>query len=94
MFDTHEEAVAAINGTEEINGKRLFVSKFISNNDNEVSRSNANPISQQMNQTFNSNIFVRNIPKEVTEDEFKKEMSKAGNIISIKIKDTTIHSEG
>jgi RNA recognition motif-containing protein len=96
MFETHEQAVAAIEGLnakKEIKGKTLFVSKFISTSENEQTKSTAPPISQQMNSTFKTNIFVRNIPKEVTEDEFTKTMAKVGKIISLKIKDTIITGE-
>lgn len=40
-----------------------------------------------MKETFKSNIFVRNIPKMVTEEEFKTQFAKAGKIISILLKD-------
>lgn len=93
MFETHDQAVAAIEGLNakrEINGKTLFVSKFISLSENVQTKSNAPPISQQMNSTFKTNIFVRNIPKEVSEEEFSKTMGKVGKIISLKMKDTTI----
>lgn len=40
-----------------------------------------------MKETFKSNIFIRNIPKQVEEDEFRNELSKAGKIISLKLKD-------
>lgn len=40
-----------------------------------------------MKETFKSNIFVRNIPKEVSEDEFRTEFEKPGKIISLKMKE-------
>ena len=70
------------------------MSKFIYSAENEQRSSQAPPISQQLNQTFKSNIFVRNIPKNVTEEEFSKVMAEAGKIISLKIKENTVEGEG
>jgi len=39
-----------------------------------------------MKETFKSNIYVRNIPKEVTEEEFMDKMKEAGKIMSVKMK--------
>jgi RNA recognition motif-containing protein len=39
-----------------------------------------------MKETFKSNIYVRNIPKEITEEEFMDKMKEAGKIISVKLK--------
>jgi len=89
MFKTHDQAQAAIDGLNqktEVNGKTLFVSKFISQGENKQQSSNP-PISQSMKETFKSNIFVRFIPKEITEDQFQKEMVKAGKILSLKLRD-------
>lgn len=40
-----------------------------------------------MKSNFEANIFIRNIPKDVTEQMFNEEMSKAGKIKSIKLED-------
>ena len=45
------------------------------------------PITRAMKQTFESNIFVRYIPKDATEEAFKTEMEKAGTVISLKLRD-------
>ena len=90
MFETHEQAKAAIEALDqkkEIKGKTLFVSKFIYSSENEQKSTQAPPISQQLNQTFKSNIFVRNIPKTVSEKDFTESMAKAGKIISLKMKE-------
>lgn len=44
------------------------------------------PISQNLTKTFNSNIFVKFIPPEMSEEDIKKTFGEAGKIISIKIK--------
>lgn len=50
-------------------GKFLIVNQHISKKENELpSGQRINPIVQNMTQTFNSNIYVKFIPNEVTED--------------------------
>jgi len=45
-----------------------------------------NPITQNLNKTFNSNIYIKFIPNEVTEEELRKTFSmKDANIVSIKL---------
>jgi len=90
QFKTHEQAAAAIEALDskkEIDGKVLFVSKFISQNDNRSNTQKESTIGQTMKETFKSNIFIRNIPKEVGEEEFRSEFDKAGKIISLKLKE-------
>lgn len=92
QFKTHEQAKAAIDALDskkEINGKVIFVSKFISSSDNQGQSQKETQIGQTMKETFKSNIFVRNIPKDVGEDEFRDKFGKAGKIISLKLKDRT-----
>jgi RNA recognition motif-containing protein len=43
------------------------------------------PISQNLTKTFNSNVYVKYIPNDISEDEVKKTFSQAGNIISMRI---------
>lgn len=47
-----------------------------------------------MKETFKSNIYVRNIPKEITEDEFKAKMGEAGKIISVRLKEMVQNIDG
>ena len=47
-----------------------------------------------MKETFKSNICIRNIPKTVTEAEFEEKMKKAGNIISLKLRDNEQKNNG
>lgn len=59
----------------------------MSKRDNELADSNRiSPISQNLTKTFNSNVFIKFIPVEVTQEEIKSSFSKAGNIISILLK--------
>ena len=39
-----------------------------------------------MARNFNSNLFVKNVPNEVTEEEIDKLFSRFGKILSIKLK--------
>jgi polyadenylate-binding protein len=52
MFETHEQAKAAVEALDTkkvVNGKTLFVSKFIYSSENDNNKSQAPPISQQLN---------------------------------------------
>lgn len=89
MFKEHtaaKNAIEALNCKMEIEGRAIFVSKHISKSENQSS-STVPPISQQMKETFKSNIYVRYLPKTVTEKEFRDVMGRAGKIISMKLKD-------
>mgnify|MGYP006209308713 CR=1 FL=1 len=44
-------------------------------------------ITQNMKTTFEANIFVKFVPTETSEDEFKEKMGEAGKVISVKLKD-------
>lgn len=96
MFKTHEQAQAAVdalNAKKEVEGKIIFVGKFISAHDNQKNQDEGK-IDQQMKETFKSNIYVRNIPKEITEEEFKEKMGEAGKIISVRLKDMVQNIDG
>ena len=41
-----------------------------------------------MKKAYDSNIFVKSIPLEITEQEFREKFSQAGNIVSITLKQT------
>ena len=89
MYKTHDQAQAAIdalNSKKEVEGKTLFVSKFISKGENMEGKSEP-PITHAMKETFKSNIYIRYIPKEVTEEEFRDKMSKVGKITSLRLRD-------
>lgn len=85
-FKTHAEAQKAIdelNLKKQFNGNAIFVQKHISQNQSQ----GTTMIQAQIKKNYESNIFVQFIPKDVTENEFKDQMSKAGNVLSVKLKD-------
>ena len=55
-------------------GSFLLVSQHISKRDNQLQQNSKNPapIQQNLTKTFDSNLFVKNVPSSVTEEEFKK----------------------
>lgn len=87
--DDAEKALEGMNKKVFADGQFLIVNRHISKRDNEgQSDSKIRPISQNLTQTFNSNIFVKFIPNDVSEDDIKKTFSEVGKIISIKIKES------
>lgn len=65
----------------------LIVNKHISKKDSESTYGNKlNAITQNLTKTFNSNIYVKFIPSDVTEDQLREKFTIKGfNIISIKM---------
>lgn len=65
----------------------LIVNKHVSKKDNElVHGQKINPITQNLSQTFNSNIYVKFIPNDVTEEELRKTFTvKDSKIVSVKL---------
>lgn len=47
----------------------------------------SNPIVKNQKEAFKSNIFVRFLPKDVTEDALREKFGEAGKIASIKLKE-------
>lgn len=43
------------------------------------------PIAQNLTKTYNSNVYVKFIPNDVTEDEIRKTFSEIGKIISMRL---------
>lgn len=82
-----EKAADAMNKKQIGEGQFLIVNRHISKKDNEIlqSGSKIHPISQNLSKTFNSNVYVKFIPTDITEEELRKTFSEAGNIISVKI---------
>jgi len=74
MYETEEEADKAIKATHDVEfqGKKLWVGKFIKNRPKK-------PIEY-------NNLFVKNIPKDYSEDQIKKMFSKYGELGSCLIK--------
>ena len=86
-YEDAEKALNALNKKSLGEGQFLIVNQFISKRENELAGYNKiSPISQNLIKTFNSNVFIKFIPSEVTEDELKKMFGEVGIIISVKIK--------
>ncbi len=64
-----EKALLALNKKVLGNGQFLIVNQFVSKRENELAGDKISPISQNLTKTFNSNIFVKFIPANVSEDE-------------------------
>jgi polyadenylate-binding protein len=81
--DNAEKALEEMN-KKQIGGDFLIVNKHISKKDTEGSK--INPITQNLIKTFDSNIFIKFIPNEVTEEELREKFTmKDSKIISIKL---------
>ena len=64
----------------------LIVNRHISKRENELTgASKMGPISQNLTKTFNSNVYVKFIPNDVSEDELRNTFSQAGNVISMRV---------
>lgn len=74
-----------------INNNAVIVMPHIYKKDNELfkgqKQGGANPIVKNQKEAFKSNIFVRFIPKDTTEEQIREKFSQAGKIASIKLKD-------
>jgi RNA recognition motif-containing protein len=78
-----------------VKDQAILVSPHIQRKQNDLAPSASNPIVQNQKAAFKSNIFVRFIPKDVTEEQLKSKFSEAGPIASIKLKEhkQTINGE-
>lgn len=76
-------------------GKFLIVNRHYTKKENELLGTNQKlgPIQQNLAKTFNSNIFVKYIPSDVSEDKIKEIFSEAGKIISVKINQSKKRTE-
>lgn len=89
-FKDHNDAEKALEGMNKklmADGSFLIVNRHISKKENEILShgSTIHPISQNLSKTFNSNIYVKFIPLDVTEEELRKQFSTVGTIISVKM---------
>jgi len=92
-FKQHDDAKKAVEGTnmkEKINETAILVMPHVYKKDNELfgkpKAGVSNPIVKNQKEAFKSNIFVRFLPKEVTEEQLREKFSEAGKIASIKLK--------
>lgn len=68
-FDRAEKAVEAMNKKQIGDGVFLIVNQHVSKKDNEPQNgSKIHPITHNLSKTFNSNIFIKFIPNDVTEE--------------------------
>ena len=71
----------------------LIVNIHVSKRENELlsggDNSNIGPISQNLTKTFNSNVYVKFIPSDISEEEITNTFSEVGKIISLKISKST-----
>ena len=71
-------------------GSYLLVSQHISKRENKVAAANAgassSTIQSSMRKTFESNLFVKNIPSEIAEAEITALFEEIGPVISIKLR--------
>lgn len=81
-----EKAQDAMNKKPLTDNQFLIVNRHISKRENELSGgSKMGAISQNLTKTFNSNVYVKFIPNDISEEEVKKTFSQAGNIISMRM---------
>lgn len=89
-FKSHEHAKTALDATHmktKVKDQAILVSQHIQRKENDLAPTGSNPIIKNQKDTFKSNIFVKFIPKEVTEEQLKSVFSEAGKIASVKLKD-------
>ena len=91
-FQTVDEAKRAIEAMNKKNlgaDQFLIVNYFVSKKDTELAQGSRtlDPISQNLTKTFNSNVYIKHIPSEVTEEELRKKFTFAedAKIISLKL---------
>ena len=89
-FKEAESAAAAVekmNKSKLADGSYLLVGQHISKRENEVAKSSTSgPIQNSMKKTYESNLFVKNIPAEIKEEEVVKLFEECGPVISIKLR--------
>lgn len=83
---------------EKINDTVVLVNPHIYKKDNDLfgkpKAGGSTPIVKNQKENFKSNIFVRNLPRDITEDRLREVFSEAGQIVSIRIKANTKTIDG
>lgn len=84
-----KKAIDAMNKKNIGSDQFLIVNYHVSKKDAELAQGSRtlDPISQNLTKTFNSNIYVKHIPADVTEEELRKKFTFAedAKIISLKL---------
>lgn len=84
--DDAEKALDAMNKKPIKDNQFLIVNRHISKRENELSGgSKMGPITQNLTKTFNSNVYVKFIPTDITEEEVRNTFASVGNIISMRL---------
>ena len=82
-----QKAVEQMNKAKTAEGTFLFVNHHIAKRQNDLATDKTKTvINQNINKNFSSNLFVKYVPTDVTEDELRKVFAPHGTIISIKLK--------
>lgn len=76
----------------QIEGQAIFVSSHIYKKESELQKSSQ--IEQNQKEMFKSNLYVKFIPLDTTEDQVKQVFKQAGDIISIKLKNYEVNEFG
>jgi len=86
--DSAQRAIDAMHKKQMADGSYLLVSQHISKRENQVAAqsSNTNTIQSSMRKTYESNLFVKNIPSEIKEEELTALFEEVGTVISIKMR--------
>lgn len=89
-YKEHDDAKRALETASmklKVQGQAIIVSQHVSRKESDLVTKGQNPIVQNQKEAFKSNIFVRFIPKEVSEEELKAKFSEAGEILSVRLKE-------
>ena len=86
--ESAQDAIDAMHKKQMDDGSYLLVSQHISKRENEVASQSTNSatIQSSMRKTFESNLFVKNIPAEITTEEITTLFEQVGAVISIKLR--------
>ena len=86
--DAAKSAVDAKHKSQNPDGSYLFVQRHISKRENQVAAQGAgtNTIQGSMRKTYESNLFVKNIPSDISEEEITRKFEEIGPVISIKLR--------
>lgn len=86
--ESAQKAIDAMHKKQMEDGSYLLVSQHISKRENQVASTSttANSIQSSMRKTFESNLFVKNIPTEIKEEELRGLFEEIGPVISIKLR--------
>ena len=86
--ESAQSAIDAMHKKQNPDKTYLLVSQHISKRDNQVAAQTANSatIQSSMRRTYESNLFVKNIPSEIKEEEIVGLFEEIGPVISIKLR--------